>query len=104
MDLRKTCKVLKPFLPSTVQDKFQETYSVMIDAVNDMDVVRTFVLFIIIIYEMILEFFIPQRIQKVQFLSINCIVVVLFGTNNRWKYCYSVRTTVQYGQLFSTVI
>ena len=104
MDLRKTCKVLKPFLPSTVQDKFQETYSVMIDAVNDMDVVRTFVLFIIIIDEMILIFFIPQRIQKVKILSIHCIVVVLFGTNNRCKYCYSVRTAVLYGQLFSTVI
>lgn len=78
MDLRKTCKVLKPFLPSTVQDKFQETYSVMIDAVNDMDVVRTFVLFIIIIYEMILIFFIPQRIQKLKFkYTLYCSSVVL---------------------------
>jgi hypothetical protein len=48
MDLRKTCKILKPFLPSTVQDKFQETYSVMIDAVNDMDVVRS-VLYVLLV-------------------------------------------------------
>ena len=43
MDLRKTCKILKPFLPSEKQTKFQESYAVMIDAVNDMDVVRTYV-------------------------------------------------------------
>jgi hypothetical protein len=39
MDLRKTCKVLKPFLPSDKQEQFQTSYQIMIDAVNEMDVV-----------------------------------------------------------------
>ena len=39
MDLRKTCKLLKQFLPTDIQSQFQESYEIMIDAVNDMDVV-----------------------------------------------------------------
>jgi hypothetical protein len=41
MDLRKTCKLLKPFLIG--EDKkveFEKTYTIMIDAVNDIDVVH----------------------------------------------------------------
>ena len=44
MDLRKTCKVLKPFLPADKQEQFDESYKIMIDAVNEMDVVRTCVI------------------------------------------------------------
>jgi hypothetical protein len=42
MDLRKTCKLLKQFLPTDIQSEFQGSYEIMIDAVNDMDVVRLF--------------------------------------------------------------
>ena len=42
MDLRKTCKLLKQFLPTDKQSLFQESYEIMIDAVNDMDVVSVF--------------------------------------------------------------
>lgn len=46
MDLRKTCKLLKQFLPTDKQSPFQESYEIMIDAVNDMDVVRVIVSFL----------------------------------------------------------
>jgi hypothetical protein len=37
-DLRKTCRLLKKYLPSEVQGRYQSAYDVMIDAVNEMDV------------------------------------------------------------------
>jgi hypothetical protein len=41
MDLRKTCKLLKPFLIGEVKKvEFEKTYTIMIDAVNDIDVVH----------------------------------------------------------------
>jgi hypothetical protein len=44
MDLRKTCKLLKPFLVGDDKKvEFEKTYTIMIDAVNDIDVVRTHV-------------------------------------------------------------
>ena len=41
MSLRKTCKLLKPFLPTESQKPFDDSYVNMIDAVNEMDVVST---------------------------------------------------------------
>ena len=41
MSLRKTCKLLKPFLPTESQKPFDDSYVIMIDAVNEMDVVST---------------------------------------------------------------
>eukprot|EP00596_Hydrurales_sp_CCMP1899_P007566 CAMPEP_0119051866 /NCGR_PEP_ID=MMETSP1177-20130426/73345_1 /TAXON_ID=2985 /ORGANISM="Ochromonas sp, Strain CCMP1899" /LENGTH=189 /DNA_ID=CAMNT_0007031221 /DNA_START=3146 /DNA_END=3715 /DNA_ORIENTATION=+ len=39
MDLRKTCKLLKPFLVGDEKKvEFEKTYTIMIDAVNDIDV------------------------------------------------------------------
>ena len=38
MDLRRTCLKLKPFLAEEKKKEFEDVYSVMIDAVNDMDV------------------------------------------------------------------
>lgn len=46
MDLRKTCKLLKQFLPTDKQSQFQESYEIMIDAVNDMDVVSVILIFL----------------------------------------------------------
>ena len=45
MDLRKTCKLLKQFLPTDKQSPFQESYEIMIDAVNDMDVVSAILIY-----------------------------------------------------------
>jgi hypothetical protein len=44
MDLRKTCKLLKPFLVGNDKKvEFEKTYTIMIDAVNDIDVVRIYI-------------------------------------------------------------
>lgn len=51
MDLRKTCKLLKPFLVGEGKKvEFEKTYTIMIDAVNDIDVVRTSIHIIRCIY------------------------------------------------------
>jgi hypothetical protein len=39
MDLRKTCRKLKPFLPSEIQVKYEDAYKTMIESFEDMDVV-----------------------------------------------------------------
>ena len=43
MNLRKTCKKLVKYLPSNVQEQFSNSYTAMIDSLNEMDVVSNII-------------------------------------------------------------
>ena len=81
LDLRKTCKILRPFLPTEKQQEFEGLYSIMIDAVNDMDVVRNMWSFSWLLYLFNLLFL-------SDFIFDNFFIVFFLSSPSFYNYCF----------------